>query len=51
VVLLVLKERSDQPADAGKVVLRGLVEKLVLRAPSDPPAPKGNKVSKVKKGR
>ena len=51
VVQLVLKERSDQPADEGKVVLLGLVEKLVLRAPSDLLAPKANKASKVKKVR
>ena len=41
---LVPKERSDQRAAAGKVVLLGLVEKLVLRAPSVPPALKGSKV-------
>ena len=51
VVQLVLKERSDQPVDEGKVVLLDLGEKLVLRAPSDLLAPKANKASKVKKVR
>ena len=48
-VQLVLKERSDQRAAEGKVVLPGLVEKLVLQVPWALPALKGSKAPRVKK--
>ena len=50
-VQLVPKERSDQRAVEGKVVLPGLAEKLVLRAPWALPALKGSKAPQVKKAR
>lgn len=49
VVQLVPKERSDRPVAEGRVVLPGLVEKRVLRAPWARPVRKGNKVPLVKK--